>query len=474
MKALLLCSVLLFSTSVLAQAPDPSTDSVARLVFQYIKSGNWQQIHQLCDSTFRARVPLAMFAGQFSQLQRTALGNIQSLTFDRRQNRSHFYKARFDESSLSLILTLNDADSISGFALRKYFVPGQDTSIKSSNKLQTATDKKVDSVVRAYIRTSYAAGISIGILSNGTTSFYGYGETKRGTGTVPVANSLFEIGSISKTFTALLLALEVKRGNIHLDSCISIYLPASLPRMEWKGKPISVQMLSNHTSGIPSLPLNFKTISGYNNDDPYHGYAKELLYQYLQSFTPYREPGKAHEYSNMGVALLGNILEDKQGKSWSDLVHQQITKRLKMKQTGQFSERIKKVNYTACYNGVGEEARPWTFQAFAPAGALHSTTADLLKYAAFVMKPGTGDLAAALDVTLQPTFTVSSTTKIGLGWYLFTSKGRQYITHSGGTGGYRSTLVIDRTSQKAVVVLSNTANEVETIAFQLIEYLNAQ
>lgn len=466
--------VLLHTTTAFAQIPDAKTDSVAQLVFQSIKNGNWQRIHQMCDSTFRSKVPLPMFAGQFSQLQRTALGNIQSMTFDRKQNRTHFYKAHFDETSLSLILTLSDADSISGFSLRKYFVPGQDTSINSSNALQTTTDKKVDSVVRSYVRTTYTAGISIGILSEGTTSFYGYGETKKGSGILPTANSLFEIGSISKTFTALLLALEVKRGKLYLDSCISIYLPVQLSRMEWKGKPITVQMLSNHTSGIPSLPLNFRTVTGYTNQDPYHGYSKELLYQYLHSFVPYREPGKAHDYSNMAVAILGNILEDRQGKSWSSLVQQQIAKPLQLKQTGQVPNRIKKVNYTSCYNGVGEPASPWTFRAFAPAGALHSTSSDLLKYAAFVLKPEKNELAAALELTLQPTFTVSATTKIGLGWYLLTSKGRQYITHSGGTGGYRSTLMIDRASQKAVVVLSNTANEVETIAFQILEYLNAQ
>ena len=456
-----------------AQAPEPRTDSMAGVVFQYIKTGNWQAVHHLFDSTLQKRVPLPVFTNQFNQLQRTALGNIQKISFDRRQNRTHFYKADFDEASLLLLLTLNDTGSLSGFALRKYFVPGQDSVIGTSNSLRTPLDRKVDSIVRSHIKISYAAGMSIGIITGDSTLFYGYGETEKGNAFVPTPNTLFEIGSITKTFTSLLLALEINKGRIHPDSCISAYLPDSLPRMEWKGIPVTIRMLSNHTSGIPSLPLNFKTVPGFDAANPYKGYTKEMLFRYFKSFTPYREPGRSHEYSNMAVALLGNILEQVNRSNWPVLVHQQILEPLKLQHTGTLPSRIKGIRYTTGYKGTGETTSHWTMQAFAPAGALHSTAADMIQYARFVLSPGKGPLPEALEYTLRPGFTVSATSKIGLGWYLVTVKGKQYITHSGGTGGYRSTLVIDRNSKKAVVVLSNTANEVDPVAFQLLEYVSS-
>jgi CubicO group peptidase (beta-lactamase class C family) len=266
--------------------------------------------------------------------------------------------------------------------------------------------------------------------------------------------------------------LQVNKGKMNLDSCISRYLPCNLPLMEYKGKPITLRMLSNHTSGIPPLPVNFATVKDYQTEDPYKNYTQQMLLDYFKQFIPYSEPGKVYGYSNMAVGLLGTILEQQQNKTYNQLVRQQVCKTMKLTQTSQFSSELNNVQRTACYNGVGDSVLPWNFQAFAAAGALHSTAEDMMRYAAFVMNSNQSELSKAVQLTLQPDFQVSEQLQVGLGWYIYQEGGHTWYTHSGGTGGYKSTLVIDAVTQRAVVILCNSANEVEGPAFELLEYLN--
>lgn len=465
----------LLAQAASAQQAAPRTDSVAQLVAGFMKQANWKAVYALTDSGFRSMVPEGMFTAQMLQLQRTAFGNFKHIKYDRRNGPVHYYKAHFDEAQLMLVLGCTELDSINTFALRRYTVSGLDTSMRSDNPLRTEMDRTVDSVVRNWLRLSYHAGISIGILQKGTRNYYGYGETLLGSREIPGKYALYEIGSISKTFTGILLARQYETGNLHPDSCISNGLPDSLVRMQWKEKAITATMLSNHTSGLPSLPLNFKSRKGYNEADPYKGYTDTMLYHYFTTFKPYREPGKNFEYSNMGVGLLGLLLQKQLRLSYDEMVRKYITGPLQMPRTGQYPKRIYKVETTAPYNGVGEPTENWTFDAaFAAAGALHSTAADMLTYANYVMKPGTDLLGAAVKRSLIPTYKMGSGRQIGLGWMLLKVQQKEYITHSGGTGGYRSTLMLHIPSGTAVVILTNTANDVEQVALQLLNYLTSR
>jgi CubicO group peptidase (beta-lactamase class C family) len=461
-------------SALYAQPAAPRTDSVAQLIAGYMKTANWKAVYALTDSVFRSRVTESMFTAQMLQLQRTAFGNFIEIRYVRRNGNIHYYKAYFDEAQMLMVLGCTEADSVNTLAFRRYYVPGQDTAVRSNNPLRSALDRKVDSVVRNWLKLSYHAGISIGIYDNGTRMYYGYGETQPGNAQIPGPHSLYEIGSITKTFTGILLALQYETGAMHPDTCISYWLPDSLPPMQWNNKPVTASMLSNHTSGLPPLPLNFKMRKGFDASNPYKGYTDTLLYGYFTSFKPYREPGKNFEYSNMGVGLLGLILQRRFNNNYDALVRKYITGPLNMTRTAQYPQRMRKVNYTTPHNGTGDVVQHWTFEsAFAAAGALHSTAADMLTYAAFVMRPANNLLGAAVKRSVQPTFTIAAGRKIGLGWMLLQSNDNEYITHSGGTGGYRSTLLLHAPSGKAVVVLTNTGNEVESIALQLLNYLTS-
>lgn len=464
----------MLATAALAQQVAPQTDSVAQLVAGFMKQANWRAVYALTDSVFRSIVPERMFTVQMQQLQRTAFGNFQYIKYDRRNGPVHYYKAHFDEAQLMLVLGCTELDSINTFALRRYTVSGLDTSMRTDNPRRTEMDRTVDSVVRNWLQLSYHAGISIGILHKVARHYYGYGERELGSREIPGKYALFEIGSISKTFTGILLARQYETGNLHPDSSISNWLPDSLVRMQWKEKAITATMLSNHTSGLPSLPLNFKSRKEYHEADPYKGYTDTLLYNYFTTFKPYREPGKNFEYSNMGVGLLGLLLQKQLRLTYDEMVRRYITGPLEMPRTGQYPNRIYKVETTKPYNGVGEPVQNWTFDAsFSAAGALHSTAADMLTYAKYVMKPGNDLLGAAVQRSLVPTYKIGPDRKIGLGWMLLQVQQKEYITHSGGTGGFRSTLMLHVPSGTAVVVLTNTANDVEQVALQLQNYLTS-
>lgn len=475
LKAILL-SFLLISATV-AQEKDHHRDSIAHLMDGFLKKANWAAVYDLTDTSFQRMVPKQAFTQQFLSLQQTAWGNYDSLRFARQQNRTLVYKIYFSEFKGMLLIAPNQEEKLDLFAIRPYAEPGNDSAMQTNNPRLSLLDKQTDSLVRAHIKRSYTVGMSIGIYEAGVFKFYGYGESVKGNHQIPGNTHLFEIGSISKTFTGWLLAQEVLKGKIHLDSPINRYLPDSIATMAFNGKPITVKSLSNHTSGIPSLPMNFAVVTGYTASDPYAGYSKQMLFSYLTKFRPFQEPDKQLRYSNMAVGILGNILELKTGLSYEQLVRQRIAQPLKMNYTGLTQKEYDRMQalQTACYDGVGNKASRWHFQAMRAAGSLYSNTTDLLLYAkALTERTQTSALYKSLDLSLQPTFTSNATTKIGLGWFLNTRKGNHYVSHSGGTGGYRSVLIVDRTNKRAVVILNNVANDVTELGFQLMDLLNAK
>jgi CubicO group peptidase (beta-lactamase class C family) len=474
-KAILL-ACLLISTAV-AQEKDHHRDSVIHLMDGFIKKANWAAVYDLTDTSFQRMVSKQAFAQQFLSLQQTAWGNYDSLRYARSQNRFSVYKIYFAEFKGMMLVALNQQQQIDAFAIRPYAEPGNDSTIQTNNPRLSLLEKKTDSLVRAHIKRSYTVGMSIGIYEQGVFKFYGYGETIKGNQQIPGNLHLFEIGSISKTFTGWLLAQEVMKGTIHLDSSINRYLPDSIAAMTFNGKAITVKSLSNHTSGIPSLPMNFTVVPGYTVKDPYAGYSREMLFSYLTKFKPFQEPDKQLRYSNMAVGILGNILELKTGLSYEELVRQRIAQPLKMNYTGLTQKQYDGMKnlQTACYDGVGNKASRWHFQAMRAAGSLYSNTTDLLLYAkALTETTQTSTLYQSLELSLQPTSTSNATTKIGLGWFLNTRKGNQYVSHSGGTGGYRSVLIVDRTNKRAVVILNNVANDVTELGFQLMDLINVK
>lgn len=371
---------------------------------------------------------------------------------------------------LALYVSLDGKDRLNTFLFKPYIdETNKKTNVATNNTLSNSLDKVVDSIIKPYITLAATSGVSIGVLKNNATHFYGYGETIKGNKQIPDEHTLYEIGSITKTFTAILLADAVNNGKIKLDDPVNKYLPDSIPQLQYQGTPVTVEMLSNHSSGIPHMPNNFDD-AATDSLNPYKNYTEQNLFSFYKTFSFTRKPGTQYEYSNLAVATLGIILEHIYHKSFEELVTEKICAPLHMNNTHQFIP----ANDSACvavgYNENGKYNGPWDFEAFAPAGSLRSDAVDLIQYA----KANLGDAPPALNKDIQLTHVVTFTdgsNKTALGWHYIKAGNEEILFHNGGTGGYRSYLGINLDKKIAVVILSNTAIGVDDAGNALMKWL---
>jgi D-alanyl-D-alanine-carboxypeptidase/D-alanyl-D-alanine-endopeptidase len=256
-------------------------------------------------------------------------------------------------------------------------------------------------------------------------------------------DTIFEIGSITKVFTAMLLEDMVTRGEVTLTDPISKFLPEGVKAPQFEGKPITLEHLARHTSGLPRLPSNLKPADMQN---PYADYTVEKLYAFLSTYELPRAPGASEEYSNLGGGLLGHLLARRAGTDYETLVRQRILEPLAMKSTAITLTPSMRARLASGHDEQLRAAKNWDLPVLAGAGALRSTANDMLTFveAAIHRKPG-------LDLGWQKTGTI--------------------LWHNGGTGGYRSFIALDRTRKVGVVVLSNSANGVDQLGIDLITRL---
>lgn len=284
----------------------------------------------------------------------------------------------------------------------------------------------------------------------GETTATGHAGTLRADGPEVDADTLFEIGSITKVFTGILLADAVLKGKAVLDDPISKHLPADLLSDDSPLQAVTLLDLTTHTSGLPRLPGNLDR--GGDPADPYAHYDEARLYAYLKGFqsSDFKDRGKT-SYSNLGVGLLGHLLERVSGKPYEDLVKEMIFEPLGMRDS--FVQRKPGVipadreNRFATGHSGGKEVPHWHIDALAGAGAIVSSARDLARFAqAHWSEKTPADLRAAMEMAATP-----QRGKVGLGWFI----GEKGLNHNGGTGGFRSEIRISLDEKSASIRLMN-------------------
>src|SRR6476660_686925 len=195
---------------------------------------------------------------------------------------------------------------------------------------QVPTDAEIRSIIKTRVDSGLARGIVVGVLQDGQRRFIAYGTA--GPGRAPLdEHTLFEIGSISKTFSGVLLADAVVRGEARVDEPVAALLPAGTVVPSREGREITLEQLATHTSGLPRLPENMSPASAL---DPYADYDARRLYGFLAEYKLTRAPGESVEYSNRGGGLLGHALTLRaKATDWGTLVAQRITTPLGMRET---------------------------------------------------------------------------------------------------------------------------------------------
>jgi len=457
----------LFSSMQAAAQSDPYTAVTDQIIKTY-NGKKYKAFYDLLSASFKAQQSEKEIGG-FLQDVYGRYGNIRSITFRKEQAPFRHYKTVFEKGELELLLACNETQEIEGLAFQPYAErTDPKREVASDNPKQSAFDLEVDSLVRAYLSAPENAGLSIGILKNGRTVFYHYGEARKGTGTLPSNQSLYEIGSVSKSFTGILLARAIEEQKVKADDDIRSYLPAGCRNLVYKGTPVTLVQLANHTSGIPRLPANLTDQKDFDEKDPYRHYTKELLFDYLAKLKLKTMPGTVSEYSNTGMALLGVILEGVYGKSYEALVKEKITEPLQMKHTCQEVPAAEQSRFCKGYDEQGHETPYWNLGDIPGCGGLRSTPEDMMLY----LQANLEEKDPAIQRSHVTTFQSGKYNSLGMAWQKQQSlSGDELIWHNGGTYGFSSFMGFMKSKNCGVVVLSNSGHNVDALSVNLLKML---
>lgn len=263
-------------------------------------------------------------------------------------------------------------------------------------------------------------------------------------------DALFEIGSISKTFTALLLADAVVQGRLRLEDPVEAVLPDQVKLRDVKGQPLRWLDLATQRSGLPRLPSN---MAPRNPADPYVDYGDDALLMFLKGWQPTRERQAVYEYSNLGFGLMGRALAWHAGRLYAELLGQRVLKPLGLDEV--MLPPAPAGRLVDGHDGKGSPMPHWNFsEATAGAGALLATTRGLARYTQAAIGAYSHPLKEAFALCLQRHANgASEKNPIGLAWNLAPLDGRWLYGHDGGTYGFSSTLWLDTDRARASVAL---------------------
>lgn len=305
----------------------------------------------------------------------------------------------------------------------------------------------------------WGTAIVVGISSQQGRQVVSYGTLAVKDGHKVDGATVFEIASLTKVLTALVLADMAGRHRLQLDAPVSTCLPANVKIPAHSGKQITFVDLATHSSGLPLRPSNLASQTAINK---YAGYTVEQLYQGLATFQLPRDPGTAFEYSNWGFGLLGNALAHCAGKSYEALLAERVTGPLGMRDTTFGPNGAARSRLAAPYDANLQPVPNEGLGALNGSGGLYSTVNDLLQFIEVFLGRGPQPLVAAGATMREPRQPGDGPdTRMGLGWRVTTSKGGgKTMWSSGRADGYRAFMAFDPHTQVGVVALTNAATNV--------------
>jgi len=315
------------------------------------------------------------------------------------------------------------------------------------------TDRRIAELIAKRIAPHPDQGIVIGVLDTSGPRVIAGGPAR---GHAFDGDTLFEIGSISKVFTALILADMAVKGEIALDAPAEKYLPEGARMPQRAGRQISLRDLALHISGLPRLAGNMPAA---DPADPYVDYSDALMLDFLAHYQLPRDIGSGFEYSNFGGALLGYLLGRAAGQDYETLLRERITGPLGMDDTSVSLSANQRARFAKGYDPLMRPAAPWHFVQ-PGAGGIRSTANDMLRFAAAALDPDS-PIGPAMKLALAVRVpSDDASTEQALGWRVAQApSGSGIPLHDGGTGGFRSLLAIDPARKTAVVALTNVSAE---------------
>ena len=365
-----------------------------------------------------------------------------------------------------------------------------------------------DSFAHAFLDKHPQSVLAIGIVENGKSADRFYAGS--GSAVKADLHTLFELGGITETFTCILYAGMAVRGDIRSDAPVSSLLPPTVPPLEYRkincvppqtvtepasipgkdesflrlqlaqsvctpdltvpAQPVLLCQLATHTSGFPDEPDNLRK----RKHDPYSRYSKKQLYDFLGAYQPEYPVPAAYRHSLLGIALLGHALEQHARQPFDTLLTRHVLQPLGLRDARMALGPEEESRLVHGYSAAGKPARPWTYDALAPAGGLHASLGDMLKFLAYNIRTQKDSLADVLDFTHNGRIRIDSREEeeAALGWIITPlGPGRQMVWNSGMTGGHSAFIGFSETDHRGVVLLTNTAVTLEDAGRQLLEEL---
>ena len=321
---------------------------------------------------------------------------------------------------------------------------------------------RVNKTIHERVAAGEYPALVIAVVDGDRSGVYGFGKLDNGK--VPDADTVFEIGSITKTFTATLLAKGALDGQFKLDAPIATLLPGfNIPSRN--GKTISLENLATHRSGLPRMPTNF---APENENDPFADYDGAKLKAFLSGYKLPRDPDSYYEYSNVGAGLLGYAMAQNAGIGYDALLHAQIFDPLGMHASDDALSDRMGAHLASGHDESSKRVANWNFDALAGAGAIKSSGADMLIFLKANMGLMRTPLYPAMQFAQQPRASapaIQPDDRIGLVWMTLHGTHGDVIWHNGETDGYHSFIGFTADHRHGVLVLTNTSLSVDDLGF---------
>lgn len=323
----------------------------------------------------------------------------------------------------------------------------------SSYAQNNLTENSLKAFVKQKTDTAFSKNTVPGIFvlysNKGKSAFYTAGYANPEKKQPFDMQTFFEIGSITKTFTAYVLVSVLNQHNISDTSSILPYLPKEVQANK-NLEGISFLNLMNHSAGFPKLPENMELVE--NDLQPYQQYDSKKLFEYLATAKPAAKGN--YEYSNLGAGLAGVLAERISGKSYAALLDQYIFLPFKMVDKNNTIEKSE--NKSQGYIADGEKSAYWNMNVLAPAGGLKCTGAEMLRYFTCMSEPINASSKAVIDTLTQPTIQLSAMMSICRAWHTMARKNKPVVYwHNGGTYGFSTFGAFVKGTEQFVLVIVN-------------------
>lgn len=309
-----------------------------------------------------------------------------------------------------------------------------------------------------------APGLVVAIVDDSGSRVVAYGRVLRGSEEPVTGESVFEVGSVTKVFTSLLLAQMAEAGEVRLDDVIAKFVPPSVksPRT----RQVKLLHLSRHTAGFPLFPDNVRPVDPLNPRDVY---SSQALFEFVNRYSTAHVPGTFHLYSNVGPALLAELLARRGKVDFETALRRRILEPLRMRRTGLALTPELRAAHALGHTREGRPLPLGDVRGLLGAGSLRTTGNDMARFLAANLGLADSSLAAAMRSTHETGADHQMPDlHMGLGWFHSTILDTRLVVHGGATDGFNAYVGLDLAGRRGVAVLANSEHEVQNLATHLL------